>query len=267
MLALQYLLSQTIAAWAVERADLLLRLLIYAREPITESKYARLIEEERSRSLSLDAATEVVKTAREPDVDQGPGDGPVTSEQIRAELVHAIEVGQLSVEGGGEATELAAGALYDWLGIEAPVWPERYCIEFDVRGDAEQERVEREREALLAVFERGARGPSDRATTPDGADEENHWDARARELQQLVVRGYQQLRRQLLVLEELTEELSGQFGAEIADEEQQRALRGTRSLLDQLGPWLREQFGVEEPEADKHFADELRRAIAREQRR
>ncbi len=154
-LSLRYGWLMTLVLWG----DAVLRLegyiLLYTKEPITESEHSRLLAEGRREMAPPSELAEVLVERydgwSEADLMPPPeGDGPepwVTNRAWRrmlrekgAEITHLVDAGTLQGRRSGRRMLVNVGSFYDWLGEPVRLFPE-WGLHYEVFPDEEADKV------------------------------------------------------------------------------------------------------------------------------
>ncbi len=273
----------TLALWGMLNVQLGSYLMGETKEPITESEQRARVEEERAKLVPAKelayVLTERYEDWAEDELESESVVKPKAWERVEREkvreLTRLVEEGVLQGEGKGRGLRVQAGSFYDWLGEEAPVWPESASA-FEVLPDDEAEEVARRRRERDGALKAQRHGPSLPVLYMEGWPEILRAAAEVREgpeentldgllelhktiLREGIEKRWRELQAAKAVIDEVAEEFDGEDPAlprtrQMLEDVEER-LRGVhKGLLDYM-----ERFEL--PEAGEEAQAEVRELL------
>jgi len=173
---------------------------------------------------------EVLATGVAAEEESGDGWGPSPGEaawkrvysEKKSELTSLVEEGALQGTRKSKRLLINAGSFFDWMGEEAPVWPD-WGLEFDIIPDSQAKEGDRRRRARESARQSLVRGPSftpllrrasgkDKGSGRDGVG--SGVDGMVAALEDRLREGASTWWQGLVAAERVVDEVASEFGGE-----------------------------------------------------
>jgi len=252
----------------------------HGREMITESEYEERLAAAHAEMVPVDEFAELLTERHEGwadgDFEGKDEDGePLVSDaawqrvadEKRKELARLVSDGTLEGKGRGRQLRIRAASFYGWLGEEVPVWPQ-WSQGFDVRPDAEAERVEQERRDREKAREALAASPSIgrmlRETNPKVKLPRSYGDEIAEALETGLRAAWEQRWQELRAAEIVLDEVAKEFdGEDPLEPDARKMVVEVRAELEELHGEMDKRLGglTRKDEPEEAFIKPLRGTV------